>query len=77
MRARLDSELQDYARRNLLPAWQAFRADLDRMAKDPRGFTAMLRHAGFARRQREVEQRFPWTDQEIWIEYFYVSLEAQ
>lgn len=75
--ARLETELQDYCRKDLLPTWKAFRADLDRMTQDPRGFQALLANAGFRRRQKEVEKRFPWADQEIWVEYFYVTLEAE
>ena len=75
--ARLDTELQDYCRKELLPTWKAFRADLDRMAQDARGFPALLGNAGFRGKQKEIEKRFPWPDQEIWVEYFYVTLEAE
>lgn len=74
---RLDAELQDYCRKELLPTWKTFRADLDRMTQDPRGFPALLANAGFRSKQKDVEKRFPWVDQEIWVEYFYVTLEAE
>jgi hypothetical protein len=74
--ARLDASLQDYCRQELLPAWKAFRADLERMRQDPRGFAALLNGAAFRRRQKEIEKRFPWADQEIWVEYFYTTLEG-
>lgn len=78
-RIRLDAQLQDYCRRMLLPAWKTYRADLERMTGDPRarGFAALLDSKSFRRRQREIERRFPWVEQEIWIEYFYVTLDAQ
>lgn len=78
-RIRLDAQLQDYCRRTLLPAWKAFRADLERMTGDPRarGFAALMDSKSFRQRQREIERRFPWIDQEVWIEYFYVTLEAK
>lgn len=76
-RQRLDAELQDYCRRNLLPTWKAYRSDLDRLTRDPRGFSALLESSSFRRRQHEIERRFPWADEEIWVEYFYVTLEAE
>ena len=76
-RTRLDAELQAYCRRTLLPAWQAYRADLDRITHDPHGFALLLADRGFRRRHREIERRFPWEGQEIWVEYFYVTLEAE
>lgn len=76
VRVRLDADLQDYVRRNLLPAWKAFRADLDKVMQDPRGFGALMAGRAFRRGDREVEKRFPWHEQEIWVEYFYVTLEA-
>ena len=77
LRARLDAELQDYCRRNLLPAWKAFRADLERMNNNPRRFAALLQNKSFSRRQRDVERYFPWDEMEMWAEYFYVTLEAE
>jgi hypothetical protein len=76
-RVRLDAALQDYVRQALLPVWQEYCADLRRIAQDSAGFAVMLADKSFRRRQREVERRFPWNDQEIWIEYFYVALEAE
>jgi hypothetical protein len=75
-RDRLDAELQDYCRRNLLPAWRAFRADLATMTQSPRGFAALLDNRGFRQRQKDVERRFPWAGQEVWVEFFYITLEA-
>jgi hypothetical protein len=74
---RLDAELQEYCRRELLPTWRAYRADLARISDDPRGFQALLANKRFRTDQREVEKRFPWQDQEVWVEYFYVTLEAE
>jgi hypothetical protein len=76
VRARLDTSLQDYCRSHLLPAWRAYRADLDKVTQDPRGSDALLANRAFRKQNREVEKRFPWLDQEIWVEYFYVTLEA-
>ncbi len=76
-RVRLDTELQEYCQRNLVPAWKAYRADLERMGRDARGFAALLNNKSFRQRQREIERRFPWLDQEVWVEYFYVTLEAE
>ena len=73
-RARLDAELLDYCTRTLLPAWRSFRADHKRMTHDAAGFVALLRDRGFRSRQREVEKRFPWESQEVWTEYFYVTV---
>jgi hypothetical protein len=75
--AQLDAELQEYCRRTLLPTWQAYRADLDRISRDPRGFALLLADRGFRRRYRDTERRFPWADQELWVEYIYVTLEAE
>ncbi len=76
-RQRLDAELQEYCRRQLMPTWKAFRADLERITQSPQGFQVLIRNAAFRRRQKEIERRFPWTDQEIWVEYFYLTLEAE
>jgi hypothetical protein len=38
------------------------------------GFLGLLRDRDFRRRQREAERRFPWESQEVWTEYFYVSV---
>jgi hypothetical protein len=76
VRVRLDTELQNYCRGYLLPAWKAFRADLDKVLQDPRGFDALMSSRVFRRSDRDVEKRFPWQEQEIWVEYFYVTLEA-
>jgi hypothetical protein len=74
VRARLDAELRDYCTRTLLPAWRSFRADHKRMTHDAAGFLALLRDRSFRSRQREVEKRFPWESQEVWTEYFYVTV---
>lgn len=76
VRERLDAALQDYCRKNLLPAWKAFRANLDKVQQDPRGFGALMTNRAFRMHDREVEKRFPWLEQELWVEYFYVTLEA-
>jgi hypothetical protein len=75
-RKRLDAELQAYCREHLLPTWKAFRADLATLTASPHGFAALLNHRGFRQRQKDVERRFPWAAQEIWVEYFYITLEA-
>lgn len=72
---RLDEQLQEYCRHNLLPAWKTFRKDLERAGNDPRGFAALEQHRKFAQRQRESERRFPWDAQEIWTDYFYILLQ--
>lgn len=71
---RLDAELQAYCAKVLLPSWRQFRADYDRMSREPLGFAALLGDRNFRRRQRAVEHRFPWDAQEVWTEYFYVTL---
>ncbi len=75
-RERLDAALQEYCRHHLLPTWKAFRADLAIVTESQRGFTALLDNRGFRQRQKDVERRFPWAAQEIWVEYFYITLEA-
>ena len=76
VRVLLDKQLQEYVRGNLLPAWRAFRADVDKSVTDPRGFDALMASRAFRQRHREIEKRFPWQEQEIWVEYFYVTLES-
>ena len=71
---RLDTELQAYCTRVLLPSWRQFRADYDRMSREPLGFAALLSDRAFRSRQRAIERRFPWDSQEVWTEYFYVTL---
>jgi hypothetical protein len=73
--AELDERLQEYCRHNLLPSWKAFRKDLERAGTDPRGFSVLEQHGRFARKQREIERRFPWDDQESWTDYFYILLQ--
>jgi hypothetical protein len=73
-KVRLDVGLQDYVRANLLPAWRAYRADLGRISQSPAGFNLLLANKAFRQRQREIERRFPWADQEIWVEYLYILL---
>jgi hypothetical protein len=73
-RVRLDADLQDYCRRVLLPAWKAYRADLERIESDQRGFAALLTSRRFQRQQREIERRLPWEAEELWTEYFYILL---
>lgn len=75
LRARLDAELRDHCERTLMPAWRRFRADYDRMRRDGEGFAALLGSREFRRREREVEKTFPWISQEVWTEYFYVTLQ--
>jgi hypothetical protein len=75
-RVRIDANLQEYCRHNLLPAWKAYRDDLARLRRDARGFSALMAGKSFRNRQREIERSFPWADQEIWVEYAYVTLEA-
>lgn len=75
--ARLDAELQEFCRRELLPAWHTYRNNLTRLASAPHGFDTLLANKRFRNEQREIERRFPWEDQELWVEYFYVTLEAR
>jgi hypothetical protein len=75
-RLRLDAELQAYCRRTLLPAWKAYRADLEHLENDPPGIAALLASRRFQRRQREIDRVLPWDEQELWTEYYYVTLEA-
>ncbi len=77
LQARLDAELRDYCERTLLPAWRRFRDDYDRMQRDGAGFAALLGSREFRRREREVEKTFPWISQEVWTEYFYVTLQDE
>ncbi len=74
---RLDAELQAYCTKVLLPSWRQFRADYDRMVREPLGFAALLADRSFRRQQRMVEHRFPWDTQEVWTEYFYVTLPVE
>ncbi|HEV2460188.1 MAG TPA: hypothetical protein VGS80_17670, partial [Ktedonobacterales bacterium] len=69
------TELRQYCERVLLPGWRRFHQDYDRMAAKGGGFEALLADRGFRRRQRDVERRFPWLSQEVWTEYFYVTLQ--
>lgn len=73
--ARHTEELRAYAEKNLLPTWRRFREDYDRMAQSPDGFATLLRQGSFRARERAVERKFPWGEQELWTEYFYVTLE--
>lgn len=71
---RLDAELQAYCTKVLLPSWRLFRADYERMSREPLGFIALMGDRGFRSQQRAIERRFPWETQEVWTEYFYVTL---
>lgn len=71
------TELRVYCETSLTPAWRAFRADYDRMLSDPGGFAALLTERRFRHKQREIERRFPWSAQEIWTEYVYVTLQDE
>ncbi len=72
---RHDSELKSYCEKALLPAWKHFRAQYDRMLQDDSGFQSLLNDRAFRARERHVAQMFPWSNQEIWTEYFYVTVE--
>ncbi len=69
------AELRAYCAASLAPAWRAFRADYDRILSDRGGFASLLADRRFRHRQREIERRFPWSAQEIWTEYIYVTLQ--
>src|SRR5579884_3350351 len=69
------AELRAYCEKQLVPAWRRFREEYDRTSADPLGFQGLLRQKSFRQRDRTVERRFPWADQEVWTEYFYVTLE--
>lgn len=69
------AELRAYCEKTLLPAWRRFRAEYDRMIASPAGYEGLLRDKGFRARDRAVEKLFPWAEQELWTEYFYVTLE--
>jgi hypothetical protein len=71
------AELRAYCEASLTPAWRAFRADYDRMLSDPGGFASLLADRRFRHRQREIERRFPWSAQEVWTEYVYVTLQDE
>jgi hypothetical protein len=73
--ARHTEELRAYAEKNLLPTWRRFREDYDRMTQSPDGFATLLRQGGFRAGERTMERKFPWGEQELWTEYFYVTLE--
>jgi hypothetical protein len=75
LRARLDATLRAHCERTLLPAWQRFRADYERMQLDGVGFAALLKSRDFRRAERTVERALPWSSQEVWTEYFYVTLQ--
>jgi hypothetical protein len=68
-------ELRTYCERTLLPGWRRFRDDYDRMVQSPEGFAALLHQGSFRGRERAMARAFPWTEQELWTEYFYVTLE--
>ncbi len=68
-------ELRAYAEKNLLPTWKRFRDDFDRMMQSPDGFASLMRQGSFRGHDRSVERKFPWGEQELWTEYFYVTLE--
>ncbi|MGO8946566.1 MAG: hypothetical protein ACLQUY_02650 [Ktedonobacterales bacterium] len=72
---RHEAELRAYCEKALLPAWKRFRAEYDRMFQEETGFQALLTDRAFRARQRHVSQMFPWSNQEIWTEYFYVTVE--
>ena len=75
LRARLDAALRQHCERALVPAWQRFKDDYERMQQNGEGFAALLASREFRRREREVEKTFPWLSQEVWTEYFYVTLQ--
>jgi hypothetical protein len=69
------AELRAYCEKTLLPAWRRYRAEYDRMAASGAGFEGLLRDGNIRKRDRAVEKFFPWAEQELWTEYFYVTLE--
>lgn len=73
--ARHAAELREYCTRTLLPAWREYLADYERMTQDTAGFLGLLRRRDFRARQHEVERRFPWESQEVWTEYFFVTVQ--
>ena len=77
LRERLDAGLREHCERVLLPAWRRFREDFDRMQHDGVGFAPLLGSREFRRREREVEKSFPWSAQEVWTEYCYVTLQDE
>lgn len=77
LRARLDAELREHCERVLLPAWRRFRADYEHMLRAGVGFAALQGSREFRRHEREVEKTFPWSAQEAWTEYFYVTLQDE
>jgi hypothetical protein len=70
------AELRAYCERTLLPGWKRFCEDHDRMLRHTDGFAGLLGQKGFRTRERAVERQFPWSEQEVWTEYFYVTLET-
>ncbi len=70
------AELRTYCERTLLPGWKRFCEDYDRMLRHADGFAGLLGQKGFRARERAVERQFPWSEQEVWTEYFYVTLET-
>lgn len=68
------AELRAYCEKTLLPSWRRFRHEYDRMTASA-GLESLLRDKGFRSRDRAVEKLFPWAEQEVWTEYFYVTLE--
>jgi hypothetical protein len=75
--ARHDAALRQHCERVLLPGWQRFKADYERMLREPAGFQALMGERGFRQRQRVVERAFPWSAHEVWTEYFYVTLQDE
>jgi len=71
------AELQAYCEKVLLPSWKRFRADYDRMQAQESGFEALLSDRTFRSRHRHIAQMFPWSEQEVWTEYFYVTVEDE
>jgi hypothetical protein len=74
---RHSTELQAYCERVLLPSWKRFRTEYDRMLKEEAGFPALLRDRTFRSHHRHIAQVFPWSEQEVWTEYFYVMIEDE
>jgi hypothetical protein len=69
------AELQAYCEKVLLPGWKRFRAEYDRMLAQEASFEALLSDRTFRSRHRHIAQMFPWSEQEVWTEYFYVTVE--
>jgi hypothetical protein len=45
------------------------------MVNEEAGFHALLKDRAFRSHHRHIVQMFPWSQQEIWTEYFYVTVE--